>query len=33
VSVQSAVFYASTRRITPVTLAHSPHNFYYLANM
>lgn len=27
----SAVFYASTRRITPVILAHSLHNFWVLA--
>ncbi|HET9208960.1 MAG TPA: hypothetical protein VFR03_01105 [Thermoanaerobaculia bacterium] len=26
----SAVFYASTRRITPVILAHSLRNFLYL---
>jgi membrane protease YdiL (CAAX protease family) len=29
----SAVFYANTRRITPVILAHSLHNFLYLANL
>ena len=29
----SAVFYASTRRITPVILAHSLHNFYYLSRL
>src|SRR3954470_17488346 len=28
----SAVYYASTRRITPVILAHALHNFYYLSN-
>jgi membrane protease YdiL (CAAX protease family) len=28
----SAVYYASTRRITPVILAHSLHNFLYLAH-
>lgn len=29
----SAVYYANTRRITPVILAHSLHNFYYLSRM
>jgi membrane protease YdiL (CAAX protease family) len=29
----SAAFYANTRRITPVILAHSLHNFYYLAHL
>jgi hypothetical protein len=28
----SAAFYANMRRITPVILAHSLHNFLYLAN-
>lgn len=28
-----AVYYANTRRITPVILAHSLHNFYYLAHI
>lgn len=29
----SAVYYASTRRITPVILAHALHNFYWLSHM